>query len=40
MRKRTNSILQSALIQGKHGIVPYPVREMDVLGEEQVKWNN
>lgn len=37
MRKKTHSILQSAVIERKHRIMPNPVREMDVVSEKQVK---
>lgn len=37
MRKKTDSILQSAVTERKHRIMPNPVREMDVVSEKQVK---
>lgn len=36
-RKKTDSILQSAVIERKHRIMPNPAREMDVVTEKQVK---
>lgn len=37
MRKKTDSILQSAVIERKQMIMPNPAREMDVVSEKQVK---
>jgi len=37
MRKKTDSVLQRAVIERKHRIIPNSVKEMDVVSEKQVK---